>query len=324
MKAKIANAKEKWRGMKSSTGFHNFLLFLSFVAIATLFWLILSLNDSVTQTVDVKVRIENVPDTVTFINDPPADFHVTLRDRGTNILRSGVLNRPHIDLNFRDFADKGTFRFTRSDLNTALKTVFGNSAQIAATSIDSLNLRYTTGKGKRVPIVINAEVSAAPGSVISEAPKPKERAVMVYSDADILDTITRVYTEKIRKRNLSETVEVKVKFRPIAGVKIVPSSVMVRIPVEPLVKKDAITTVRAENVPKGESLLLFPNRVHVSYYVPMSLFSSDFVPVDVAVDYHDIKRTDGNRLPVRIRNAAEYAVSPELRIDSVEYTLVRE
>ena len=55
----------------------------------------------------------------------------------------------------------------------------------------------------------------------------------------------------------------------------------------------------------------------------MSLFNSDLVPVDVRVDYLDIKRTPANRIPVRIKSYADYVANPELGVDSVEYTLAR-
>lgn len=323
MGRRIDSLKERWRGMRGSQGFRNFVLFLAFVAVSTLFWLILKLNDSVTRTFDVALRIENVPDTVTFITDPPAEFHVTLRDKGTNILRSGIVRRPQMSLNFREYAGKGTFRVSQADLLSTLKARFGNSAQIASISLDSLNLTYSTAKGKRVPVVVVADVTSAPGSVISEVPSAIQRSAMIYSNTTVTDTITRVYTEKILRRNLSETTEIEVKLRPIPSVKIVPSSVMVRIPVEPLVKKESMVTVQAENVPEGENLLLFPSKVQVVYYVPMTLFSSDLVPVDVTVDYRDLKRTPGDRIPVRLKSAADYVASPELRTDSVEYTLIR-
>lgn len=309
--------------MRNSAGFHNFLLFLAFVAVATLFWLILSLNDSVTRTFDIRIKVDNVPDTVTFITDPPAEFHVTLRDKGTNLLRNGIVKHPQLSINFRDFADKGIFRFSRTDLSTALKSTFGTSAQIMAQSLDSLHLIYTTNKGKRVPIVVSADLKAAPGCVLADAPEPLERAVMVYSSTNVLDTITRVYTEKILRRNLSETTEITVKLQPIAHAKITPATVKVKIPVEPLVKKESLATVHAENVPDGESLLLFPMRIPIVYYVPMSLFNSDLVPVDVTVDYHDIKRTANDKIPVRIKSSADYVISPEFNVDSVEYTLVK-
>ncbi len=323
MGAKLKEIKDKWHGMRASAGFHNFVLFLAFVAVSAFFWLVMSLNDNVTQTFDVDLKVENVPDSVTFINDPPATFHVTLRDKGTNILRSGILSNPRVGLNFRDYAENGIFRVTKTDINSAVKGTFGNSAQITAVSLDSLLLYYTTDKGRRVPVVVGADVSAAPGMVISEDPKPLQRFALIYSYSEDIDTITRVYTQPITRRNLSETTEVEVSMRPIPKVKIVPSEVKVKIPVEPLVKKESMTTVSALNVPEGESLLLFPNRVQVVYYVPMSLFNSDLVPVEVTVDYRDIYKYQGDRLPVSIHSAADYVESPRMFTDSVEYTLVK-
>ena len=84
-----------------------------------------------------------------------------------------------------------------------------------------------------------------------------------------------------------------------------------------------MATVSTLNVPEGESLLLFPNKVQVVYYVPMSLFNSDLIPVEVAVDYADIYRYSGDRLPVSIRSFADYVASPQIHVDSVEYTLVK-
>lgn len=309
--------------MRASKGFRSFMQYLVFVGVATLFWIILSLNDNVTRSVDLRLIIANVPDSVTFISDPPTQFHVIVRDKGTNLLRSGILSHPHIEFNFRDFAEDGAFRIRKNEFNAALKGAFGASAQISSTSIDSISLSYTTDKGKRVPVVVRADVAAAPGYVISEKPKPVQRWALIYSCSNVIDTITRVYTEPVVKRNVSETEEVEVKFRPIKGVKIFPSTVKVRIPVEPLVKKEAMLNIGMENVPEGQSLLLFPNRVKVVYYVPMSVFSSDLAPMEVAVDWMDTKRVKGAKLPIRIRQYYEYLENPQLLLDSVEYSIMK-
>lgn len=324
MGSKYKKIREEWRGMKASRGFHNALVFLAFVGVAALFWLILALNDSVTETLDVRLRIQNVPDSVTFINDPPQEIRVTLRDKGTNLMRAGILNTPHIDLNFRDYAENNLFRLSRTDLNSVLKSTFGSSAQISSVSVDSLRLSYTTGKGRRIPIVIRADISAAPGSIISGLPEPETSSVRLYSLSDEVDTITHVYTRELVKRNLKETGEYEVQLRPIPGTKIVPSKIKVRIPVEPLVKKESMATVVAENVPAGKSLLLFPTKIPVSYYVPMSLFSSDVVPMTISVEYEDTKLTTHNKVPLYMKEVQDYVMNPELKVDSVEYTLVNE
>lgn len=324
MGEKLNEAKTKWRGMRNSTGFHNFVLFIACVAVATVFWLVMTLNDSVTRTCDITLKIQEVPDSVTFITDPPTQFHITIRDKGTNILRYGLLGHPKLGFIFRDYAEDDVFRVSKSDMNAAIKHTFGNSSKIISISLDSLNLSYTTRKGHRVPIVVVEDLTAVPGMIICDGVQPLQRSALLYSTDDKVDTISRVYTQPIIKRNLDATTEVTVQLKPIPGVKIVPSSVQVKIPVESLVKKEEMVTVNAANVPEGESLLLFPNRIQVSYYVPMSLFHADVVPVEVEVEYHDIFKYPGSRIPVSIRGFEDYVESPQIHTDSVEYTLVKQ
>lgn len=322
MDAKIGDIRNEWKRIRTSSRFHNFMMFLIFVAIAAVFWFILALNDSVTETFQVRLSIQNVPDSVTFITDPPADLHVTLSDKGTNILRSGVVKHPTVNLNFRDYAHEGVFRLSAADMTAELKADLGVS-QITAASIDSLRLYYTTQPGKRVPVMVQSDVTASSGNIISGAPVSLTRFVNVYSYRDEVDTVHRVLTQRLVKKDLSQTSEFDVKLKPIQGVKIVPSQVKVRVPVEPLVHKETYVEVDVENLPAGASLLLFPNRVPVSFYVPMSRFNNENVPMHVVVDYNDTHRTRGSRIPVRVRDHAQGLINVELKTDSVEYTLVR-
>lgn len=315
--------KRRWRILKSSRGFHDSILFCVFVGIAAMFWLIMSLNDNVTKHLNVQFKLSNIPDTVTFITDPPVSFHVTVRDKGTNLLRNGVMKNPSVSYNFKDFADDGILRLSHTDIMTGLRQLFGSSVQISSCSLDSLRLTYTTNRGKRVPVVVSVNVSAASGYIISGPPIPDVRGVTVFSTKELLDTIMRAYTTTIVKRNLSETTVVEVAMRDIKGAKISPSKIKVTIPVEPLVNKETLVTVEAEGVPAGENLLFFPPKVPVSYFVPMSFFNETEVPVSVKVNYADIHRTGGDMVPLHISYYEDYVINPSLKTDSVEYSIVK-
>lgn len=298
-------------------------MFLVFVAVAAIFWFIIALNDNITETFSVRLNIQNVPDSVTFITDPPADIHVTLRDKGTNIMRSGVIKNPELNINFRDYARDGIFRLSSSDLNAELKSDLGGVAQITSCSIDSLRLSYSTEPGKKVPIIVRAEVSPASGYVISGNPVSIQKFVRIYSYGDEVDTIHTVTTQRFVRKNLAQTTVCQIRLVPIKNVKIVPDVVDVRINVEPLVHKEAYVSLDVLNVPSGESLLLFPNRVPVSFYVPMSRFNDDKVPVSVYVDYNDINRSGSSRIPVKLGKYPPILVNVTVKTDSVEYTLVK-
>ena len=298
-------------------------MFLVFVVIATIFWFITALNESVSQSYEVQFSIRNIPDSVTFITDPPADFHVSLRDKGTNILRSGVFKNPVIDVNFEDYARNGVFRISASDLNAEIKADIGSNASISGISIDSLRLYYTDQPGRRVPIVVQSDLTAASGYVISGSPTPVKGSVLAYSIRDEADTLRRVYTKKVVKKDLSQSIVVTVPIIAPANVKLIPSEIEVRINVEPLVRKETYIRVDVDNLPAGEGLLLFPNSVPVSFYVPMSRFNDDSFPLRVYVDYQDTYKTPGSRIPLYLVDSSGSIINPTLSTDSVEYTLVK-
>lgn len=323
MSERIDKVREKWRNLKGTSTFHDTVLFLVFVAVATLFWIILALNDSAQDSFNVKVSIVNCPDTVTFISDIPEKIHVTVRDKGTTLWRNHY-RHPSINVNFKDYASKGILNFSHNDLQTALKSVFGSGAQIISLSVDSIYLDYTTAKGRRIPIVIDASATTTSGNVIEGNPKAKPSYVLVYGEKRITDTIHKVYTEAVRLTDLSETTSVTTRLRRIEGVRIIPSSVMLTFPVERLVRKETPVSIDVVNVPKGESLLLFPSKVPVEYYVAMSrLGDDDDRSIRLTVDYNSIEKEKGSKLPVRITSYPEHLLNFSLKTDSVEFTIVR-
>ncbi len=301
----------------------NFFTFLGFVGLAALFWVVLAMNDNVQENLEVKIQVTNVPDTVTFINVPPSKIHVSVRDKGTSLMRTSLFQTPVMELNFRDFAQDGVFHVSRGDFQSALKRTFGESATVTGASLDSLNLVYTGLPGKRVPVEVVLDVTARSGMTIGGKVKCEPEFVKVYGSGN-LDTINKVYSEKIIRRNLNEDVEVQVKLLSEKGVRMIPDKVKVKIPVEPLVKKEQLVPIQTENVPPGYDLLLFPQNVKVVYYVPMSRFNGDTPPIDVRVNYNEISPDDNRHLPLHLTHVPGYLRNVELREFEVEYTIVRE
>lgn len=323
MAKRMGRLKVNWQSVRNSAAFRNVLVFMVFMIVAALFWFIMALNDSVTQTFNVRVNLENVPDSVTFINDPPVSIHVTMRDKGTNLMRSGVVKNPVIDVNFRDYSNNGIFRMSRTDVTATLKSSFGNGIQILSTSVDSVRCYYTESPGKRVPVVIRADVTPSSGNIIVGNPVAMQRGVRIYSYGHETDSVNQVYTELLTKRDLDKTSIFEIPLKKIPGVRIKPDFIGVQINVEPLVHKEGYVVIEARGVPSGESLLLFPNRVPVSYYVPMSMFNDTDVPITVYVEYTSTTSTRGNKLPLSLGAVPENIINPVVMADSVEYTLVR-
>lgn len=304
--------------------FKSLWQYLMFVAVAGVFWLILALNDEAQSDFQVRIEIEGVPDSVTFITDPPAVLNVTVRDKGSALLRRKFMDAPVVRISFAEYASGNRLRVTPSAMMSSLRGIFGAGAGVNITSVDSIGVWYTSSPGRVVPIKVDADVTAALGKVINGNPRLDVREAKIYSVGDIIDTVMYVTTMPVTRRDLADPLKVKVGIRPLKGVRIEPSMVEVTIPVEPLENRKTFVTVTPTGVPVSESLALFPQKVEVSYLVPMSI--GDDVPVSdfrVVADYADIAPSSSAMVKVKIDKMPRGVTNASLLMDSIEYTIIR-
>ncbi|MDE6812193.1 MAG: hypothetical protein K2J15_07590 [Muribaculaceae bacterium] len=308
--------------MKATTGFRKFLTFLIFVVVASLFWFILALNDDIQDDFEVGIKVVNIPDSVTFIQDPPGSIHVLVRDIGTSLWRNAMFMKPEVEFNFREYASDGVFYVSKGELTSEVKKIFGQSANVISVSIDTIGVYYSTLPPRRVPVEVNMDITPAMGKVISSRPQVEPSGVQIYSSREGLDTITRVLTDKLRAQNIEEPTTYTVKLKKIPGVRIEPSEVKVKVNVEALIRRQITVPIQIDNVPAGEDLLLFPSTAKVEYYIPMSKFGSGDEVIEVRVNYRDVE-SGMKRLPLRLGRHSKEVENVRILDSSVEYTLVQ-
>lgn len=295
-----------------------------FVGVSAVFWFILALNDSAQDFFNVNLRIVNRPDSVTFISDVPEKIHVAVSDKGTSLWRHGYLKHPTVNIDFKEYSSDGVLRYSYTDLIASLRESFGGTATITSVSLDSLQLFYTTNPGKKVPIHVNCNVYPASGSTLEGSINASPASVFVYGEKDVLDTIRYISTEPVTLRDLYETTTLEVKLQKLRHARAIPSKVMLTVPIEPLVRKEAMITVESVNVPEGENLLLFPSKVPVEYYVAMSrLNDDDDDDIHLVVNFKDIPMSKEGKLPVVVTKFPERLKNLTLRRDSIEYAIVK-
>lgn len=311
-----------WRKVRAKNGFRKLLTFLIFVVVSALFWFILALNDVIQDDVEVAIKVTNIPDSATFIQDPAREIHVLVRDKGTSLWRNAIFSKAEVEFNFREYASDGVFYISHGDLTSGVKKIFGQSASVISMSMDSIRLDYTMLPPRRVPVEVCMDITPAMGKVISSRPVVEPSGVQIYSTREGLDTITRVLTDKLRAQNLEEPKTFTVKLKKIPGVRIEPSEVKVQVNVEALIRRQITVPIQIDNVPEGEDLLLFPSTAKVEYYIPMSKFGSGEEVIEVRVNYRDLEN-GLKRLPLRLGHCSKDVENARILDSSVEYTLVQ-
>lgn len=138
--------KGRFKSIRDSRIVKDFLVFLIFMVISTMFWLILSLNDDTIQEFRVPVQIGEVPDSLEFATEPPSVVEVKVKDRGLNLFKYSVVGSPELKLSYAEFARDKRLRVSNENLLSSLDKLFGVSSTVISVNPDSLSLRLKIKK----------------------------------------------------------------------------------------------------------------------------------------------------------------------------------
>ena len=296
------------------------LLFLLFLMISYVFWLLLTLNNEMQEDIEVPVEIAGIPDSVTVITNPPAVLKVSVRDKGSALMKYKMGGVKPVKINWADYSSaKNKFLLNKADLGARLRDYFGAGSQIVTMLPDSISLNYTTSPGRKGAVKVIADLKPIFGSIINGPITTSTDSVWLFSVEDLPHSLKSVETMPIVRGSLSDTTSITVSIKPVPGVRIVPDEITVKVPVEPLIARKQMATVIAKNLPDNISLHTFPSRVEIAYLVPMSEYNSEPYEINAYVDYKDIAHNSTGKLPVSLSLLPESYHSAEAIPDSVEY-----
>lgn len=295
--------------------------FMVFLGISFLFWVLMSLNDDIQRDFVLPVKLENVPSDVTLLTSEPSTINLTIKDKGSALVRYALGTNPALTFNFNDIqVDNNRIVITRQKANNAIRGIFGQ-AQVMALNPDSISVPFT----RRPPVTVKVrlttdDISAAPQFMVSGNITFTPDTVRLYA-ARSLRNITTIPTEPLNATNLRDTTEMELRLIPPEGMRAIPATVKVRIPVEALILTTCNVPIHVENVPVGKHLVLFPAEAKVSYLIPMSMYNSGEKPnFKVIADFRHRSQITG-RMALRLPSLSNIYHSPMLLTDSVEYII---
>ena len=210
-KARYRKLKED---LRTTTG-RNVLTFMVFFLISTVFWFLLALNDEVQKDYRIPLKLEDFPRDMTIISGNVPVINVTVKDKGSALAKFSWGATPSLKLRYENFsrlADNHLL-LSESQLNSAMRGIFGNSASIVAVRPDSLHLSYTTNPGIPVRVIVDADVSTLPQYEVFGTPRISTDSVLLYSNLKSRLKVKELYTYPITLTELSDTTTVEVRLK---------------------------------------------------------------------------------------------------------------
>lgn len=301
----------------------QFLIFLFFLALSSVFWIFQTLNETYEEDFQVSLELRNVPSNVVITTDLPENLHILLRDKGSQLLAYRYTRQfKPVVVDYNTYSNpSGHVSILGNELQRQIAAQLLPGTQMLGLKPDTLDFYYNFGQFKRVPIRPLGEVRA--GRLYSLAKTVySEDSVTVYASREQLDTITAAYLQPFNLRNLTDTTHVKSNFVKVKGAKFVPAQIGVTFCIDRLVEKTIQVPVQQVNFPASKQLRTFPATVKVTFQVGMGLYrkitSENFVLV---VNYEDLLKNKSTYCHLSLKTIPEGVSHVRISPQDVEYVI---
>lgn len=308
------------RWLRSPSG-KSVITYAIFLLIAAVLWTVQVLSEEVQRNLRCYVEVYNVPDSLTRVSPLPQSLNVSVRARGTELVRY-LWMRPTMRIDYSTYHVGHHIRFGDAALKSFFRERFGKDATIQSVTPDSLSIYYTDYPGVELPVKVKAEVVAGPQYAIIGNVRSLTDSVMVYGISGVPSSLHSIPTENIVLNNVTSSRTLRVALVLPQGLRAIPDSVDIHLEVEPLVSKIRRVSITPVGVPHDSRLITVPSVVEVYYMVPMSTYKqqkSDPV-FRVEADFRSIRSGDA-RVAIQLTRAPKEFVNVYLATDSVDYLI---
>ena len=302
----------------------EFLIFLFFFAIASVFWLLTMLNETTEQEVKIVVRYANVPKNAVITSPEVDTLRVNVVDKGINLISLLYGRQRHqIEIDFqRNAHTGGSGSVSTSDLMRMVAKELPVSAKISSIKPEKWVFYYNYGERKRVPVRLRGQVVPEKIYFIADT-IVKPDSVTIYASRQKLDSISFIYTEQINVSDWHDTLVVTPHLQKLTGVKVTPESVQYTFITDVLTEEsiDGIPVVGL-NMPEGKVLRTFPAKVRVRFVTGMknyqTLSAADFM---VVADYNEFSQNNSPKCNIYLRRSPNNISRAKLEIQQVDYLI---
>ncbi len=298
----------------------EFLIFLFFLALSGIFWLMMTLNETMEREYDIPVHLVGAPRNAVITGNLPDTVHVTVRDKGFTLV--AYTFRP-LTFRFNTYADDdmGKGVIPVADVQKQILQQMYGSSKLVQVKPGKFDFFFTYGSSKKVPVVFRGRITTSKSYYLAHT-EFLPSTVTVYANKRQLDQLQAVEIEPFNFRNLQDTIRRNVYIKKIRGMKIVPSMVRLAVYPDVLTEETIDVPVTAINMPPDMVLRTFPSRVTVRFTIGASLFRtikpSQF---KVVVDYNELSSNPSDKCTLQLRSVPRSVSKARLDIETVDYLL---
>ncbi len=253
----------------------QYLTFLFCFCLSGFFWLLLTLNETITKDLQVPVTIGHVSNDYHLISDETVNVTVTVSGQGLSLLgvARGMKDREAV-INFSELVkkadlDQGVATVTESELLSTVRKKLGN-AKVTDLKPKELKIYFTKGEAFKVPVrLVEPHIQPKEHYTLMKTEVTPD-SVTVYAIKSLAKQIKAVDINYFTLDEETDGNEKTVRMPYKAGVKYQPKEVTVKVTTDLLTEDTMRVRITVPEMGNGLLIRTFPPSVTVRYTVPIS------------------------------------------------------
>lgn len=270
------------------------------VIIALCLWFIVNLSRDFNVTLEVPIRLVNLPEDVALSSDLPEYVSVNLTGEGWKLIPI-YNNPPQISLSAES---------QQINLFEQMRNQVGAFSDLNVLQVDPIMLNIETEQktSKRVPIVPRVDLQMRSRYGTTQEPGIAPDSVTITGAQSKVEEIEVWETDSLELRDVHRSQEREIELQsPESGIILEPSVVTLRVDVAEFTEAEVRVPIRTRNLPSGEAVSYNPSSITVRYDVPIEHYAEaqNTRPFTAYVDYEAMEDDTTGFITPQIENNLE-------------------
>ena len=278
---------------------NNFFIFL---LISLLFSTIVKLTKVYTKNISYKINLSEVPDNKIVTSQSVDSINLTVSSFGFDFIKHYLSNKSIVIPSQNVIDDSNSFILTQSNSYMEIDDFIKPEFDLISINFDSLFFRYDQLKSKKIPIILNSNISFYQGYDYFKAHKLSTDSVTVVGPELVLDSINSISTFELNLTDIRSDVNQSVELNVLDYNDVKYSDLFVEVSIDVEKSTESILSIPMSiiNIPKGVNINYYPKSIKVSFSVSLENYqiyqAEDF---EIICDYSQIYE-NGELSPVII------------------------
>lgn len=294
---------------------------LIFIIISFLFLATVKITKKYTKDISYKINLYDLPQDKIIVDQSSENINLTVNSYGFNFIRHYLFDQS-IDVSVLNLIDiDKNYILTESNSYQFISPLLSTDFELISINFDSIYFSYDKLISKKVPVILNSNVTYLAGYDSFNEFELSNDSVLVIGSQSKLNKIKFIDTQNLLLENISNDYNDSIKLN-INNDKLSYSfnSIKVSIDVDKSTESIIRVPVKVINIPQRTKINYYPKYVDLSFTVSLQNYQSvndkDFI---VLCDFDDIK-DDGLMTPF-ISNKPDFVKNLRINSSNIQYVI---